>query len=173
MLQRFSIALMFVVLVASASAATIPTPAAPIIGAKSFLLIDSKTGHEIAALDADVPLAPASLTKLMTTYVVFDALKQNQISLDQDVTISEKAWRTPGSTLLGVNAGFIARVGRSPSGASKPIAVTSTRLVPSRIISSFSAATYDRSIIRLLTKGPRSLTRTMMLLLLRRFRTLT
>jgi len=51
-------------------AVAMPTPAAPIIGAKSYLVIDSKTGHEIAALNADESLAPASLTKIMTTYVV-------------------------------------------------------------------------------------------------------
>ena len=81
-------------------AATMPTPAAPIIGAKSFLVIDSKTGHEIAALDADAPLAPASLTKIMTTYVVFSALAQGQITLDEEVTVSEKAWRTEGSRMF-------------------------------------------------------------------------
>ena len=77
-----------------------PTPAAPIIGAKSYLVIDSKTGHEIAALHADMPLAPASLTKIMTTYVVFDALKQGQITLAEEVTVSEKAWRTEGSRMF-------------------------------------------------------------------------
>ena len=77
-----------------------PTPAAPIIGAKSYLVIDSKTGHEIAALNADESLAPASLTKIMTTYVVFKALKQGQISLEEEVTVSEKAWRTEGSRMF-------------------------------------------------------------------------
>jgi len=77
-----------------------PTPAAPIIGAKSYLVIDSKTGHEIAALDADAPLAPASLTKIMTTYVVFSALQQGQITLEEEVTVSEKAWRTEGSRMF-------------------------------------------------------------------------
>ena len=77
-----------------------PTPAAPVIGAKSYLVIDSKTGHEIAALDADAELAPASLTKIMTTYVVFTALKQGQITLEEEVTISEKAWRMEGSRMF-------------------------------------------------------------------------
>ena len=77
-----------------------PTPAAPIIGAKSYLVIDSKTGHEIAALNADAPLAPASLTKIMTAYVVFSALKQGQVTLDEEVTVSEKAWRTEGSRMF-------------------------------------------------------------------------
>ena len=77
-----------------------PTPAAPIIGAKSYLVIDSKTGHEIAALNADESLAPASLTKIMTTYVVFSALKQGQITLEEEVTVSEKAWRMEGSRMF-------------------------------------------------------------------------
>jgi len=77
-----------------------PTPAAPIIGAKSYLVIDGKTGHELASLDADAALAPASLTKIMTTYVVFSALKQGQITLEEEVTVSEKAWRTEGSRMF-------------------------------------------------------------------------
>ena len=81
-------------------ATTMPTPAAPVIGAKSYLVIDSQTGFEIAAHDADVPLAPASLTKIMTTYVVFSALKQGQISMQDEVTVSEKAWRTEGSRMF-------------------------------------------------------------------------
>jgi D-alanyl-D-alanine carboxypeptidase (penicillin-binding protein 5/6) len=79
---------------------SMPVPAPPIIGAKSYLVIDATTGHEIAALDPDTPLAPASLTKIMTTYVVFAALRQGQVSLEDEVTISEKAWRTPGSRMF-------------------------------------------------------------------------
>ncbi len=77
-----------------------PPPAPPIIGAKSYLMIDSRTGYELTSLNADAPLAPASLTKLMTTYVVFSALKQEQIRLEDEVTISEKAWRTEGSRMF-------------------------------------------------------------------------
>lgn len=95
-----TLAILFLFTFSASYAATMPTPAAPIIGAKSYLVIDSKTGHEIAALDADAALAPASLTKIMTTYVVFSALKQGQITLDEEVTISEKAWRTEGSRMF-------------------------------------------------------------------------
>jgi len=77
-----------------------PAPAPPIIGAKSYLVVDATTGQELASLDPDTPLAPASLTKIMTTYVVFKALKQGQISLADEVTISEKAWRMPGSRMF-------------------------------------------------------------------------
>jgi D-alanyl-D-alanine carboxypeptidase (penicillin-binding protein 5/6) len=82
MSRRFSsaIAILFFLLSSVTYAAAMPTPAAPIIGAKSFLVIDSKTGHEIAALNPDESLAPASLTKIMTTYVVFSALKARACS---------------------------------------------------------------------------------------------
>ena len=97
---RSTLAILFLLLFSASFAAPMPTPAAPIIGAKSYLVIDSKTGHEIAALDADAPLAPASLTKIMTTYVVFSALQQGQITLTEEVTVSEKAWRTEGSRMF-------------------------------------------------------------------------
>mgnify|MGYP001260559539 CR=1 FL=1 len=77
-----------------------PVPAPPVIGAKSYLVIDATTGSTLAELDPDLQLAPASLTKLMTAYVVFDALKQGQIALDDMVTISEKAWRMGGSRMF-------------------------------------------------------------------------
>ena len=77
-----------------------PVPAAPIIGATSYLLIDATTGHELAALEPDNPVAPASLTKLMTAYAVFKALAGEQIRLEDEVTISENAWRTPGSRMF-------------------------------------------------------------------------
>jgi D-alanyl-D-alanine carboxypeptidase (penicillin-binding protein 5/6) len=102
MSKRFSsaVAILIILLPSVTYAAAMPTPAAPIIGAKSYLVIDSTTGHEIAALNADEPLAPASLTKIMTTYVVFSALKQGQITLEEEVTVSEKAWRTEGSRMF-------------------------------------------------------------------------
>lgn len=77
-----------------------PVPAPPIIGATSYLVIDSTTGHELASLEPDTAVPPASLTKLMTAYVVFYALQQEQISLEDEVTVSEKAWRTQGSRMF-------------------------------------------------------------------------
>ncbi|MAD91111.1 MAG: serine-type D-Ala-D-Ala carboxypeptidase [Gammaproteobacteria bacterium] len=90
----------FLFLFSTLSLAQKPMPTAPIIGAKSYLVIDSKTGYEIAAFNADLPLAPASLTKIMTTYVIFKSLKQGQISLEEEVIVSEKAWRTKGSRMF-------------------------------------------------------------------------
>lgn len=103
MFLRLSIPFASLLLCLAASsvvAESMPAPAPPIIGAKSYLMIDSQTGHELASLNADAALAPASLTKLMTTYVVFRALKQEQIRLEDEVTISEKAWRTEGSRMF-------------------------------------------------------------------------
>ena len=90
--------LLFVTSLSFAQQAPIPAP--PIIGATSYLMIDSTTGHELASLEPDNPVPPASLTKLMTAYVVFNALQQQQITLQDEVTVSEKAWRTQGSRMF-------------------------------------------------------------------------
>ena len=92
--------LIFVTSVSAAQQQPRPTPAPPIIGATSYLVIDSKTGAELASLEPDVAVPPASLTKLMTAYVIFSALQQDQISLQDEVTVSEKAWRTQGSRMF-------------------------------------------------------------------------
>ena len=85
-------------LTAWVQAANLPTP--PEVGARAYLLLDVTTGQVLAAHDADAPVEPASLTKLMTAYVVFAALKAGQTRLDQTVNISENAWRTPGSRMF-------------------------------------------------------------------------
>jgi len=87
-------------LASTAGAQSMPMPAPPVIGAKSYLVIDAETGHELATHQADVKLAPASLTKLMSAYVVFTALQEGRIALDDEVTVSEKAWRTQGSRMF-------------------------------------------------------------------------
>jgi D-alanyl-D-alanine carboxypeptidase (penicillin-binding protein 5/6) len=92
--------LLFVTSLSIAQQPQRPVPAAPIIGATSYLIIDSTTGHELASLEPDTAVPPASLTKLMTAYVVFYALQQQQISLQDEVTVSEKAWRTQGSRMF-------------------------------------------------------------------------
>lgn len=95
------ISLTFVLFASSVSAAaSLPVPAPPVIGAKSYLLIDGNSGHELASLEPDLRLAPASLTKLMTGYAIFKALEEEQVRLDDEVTVSEKAWRTPGSRMF-------------------------------------------------------------------------
>ena len=95
------IALLALFFAAASSAADVrPLPAPPVIGATSFLIIDARTGYEMASLEADKAVAPASLTKLMTAYVVFKSLKEGQIQLTDEVTVSEKAWRAEGSRMF-------------------------------------------------------------------------
>jgi len=69
----------------------------PPIAAKSYLLVDLNSGQPLAALNPQQRVEPASLTKLMTAYLTFSALKQKRIRLDQPVTVSEHAWRAVGS----------------------------------------------------------------------------
>jgi len=77
-----------------------PVPSPPVIGSTSYLLMDAKTGQELAALKADERVPPASLTKLMTSYVAFKALDSGQIGLRDEVTVSEKAWKMEGSRMF-------------------------------------------------------------------------
>ena len=99
-LRIFLISLAFMLSGGPAWAQSTPIPQPPIIGAKSYLLIDGNTGAELASLKPDERLAPASLTKLMSAYAVFRALQEGQIALDDPVTVSEKAWRTQGSRMF-------------------------------------------------------------------------
>jgi D-alanyl-D-alanine carboxypeptidase (penicillin-binding protein 5/6) len=85
---------------ATAFAQAQPVPAPPVIGATSYLMIDATSGHELASLQPDTPVPPASLTKLMTTYVVLHAVADGQITLEDEVTVSEKAWRMQGSRMF-------------------------------------------------------------------------
>ncbi len=77
-----------------------PTPQPPKINAVSYILLDFNTGTILAEQDMDVRVEPASLTKLMTAYVIFDALEDGFIQMDELVRISEKAWRTEGSRMF-------------------------------------------------------------------------
>jgi len=72
-------------------------PDAPAISAVSYIVMDHNSGAILAAKNEDEKRAPASLTKIMTSYVVFQRIKEEFISLDDDVKISEKAWKTGGS----------------------------------------------------------------------------
>ncbi len=75
-------------------------PQAPEIAARSYLLVDVTANQILAAKDIDSPMEPASLTKLMTAYLVFDALKSKKISLQQALPVSERAWKMPGSRMF-------------------------------------------------------------------------
>ena len=78
----------------------IPVPTPPSVNAKAYILLDANSGRVLAEKGADDKLNPASLTKMMTLYIVSDALKQARIHLDDKVTVSEKAWRTGGSRMF-------------------------------------------------------------------------
>jgi D-alanyl-D-alanine carboxypeptidase (penicillin-binding protein 5/6) len=78
--------------------AQVPQP--PEIAARSYLLLDITANQILAAKDIDSPVEPASLTKLMTEYLVFDALKSKKIDLKQTFPVSERAWKMPGSRMF-------------------------------------------------------------------------
>jgi D-alanyl-D-alanine carboxypeptidase (penicillin-binding protein 5/6) len=75
-------------------------PQPPEVAAKAYLLIDVTANQVLAAKDPDMPVEPASLTKLMTAYLVFDALKSRKIELKQTLPVSERAWKMPGSRMF-------------------------------------------------------------------------
>jgi D-alanyl-D-alanine carboxypeptidase (penicillin-binding protein 5/6) len=81
-------------------AAAAQVPQAPEIAARSYLLLDASANQVLAARDPDAPVEPASLTKLMTAYLVFDALKAKKITLQQTLPVSERAWKMPGSRMF-------------------------------------------------------------------------
>ncbi len=83
-----------------AIAAGKPIPAPPTLKANSYFLIDYDSGKVMAEKDADKRIEPASITKLMTAYLVDKALADGDIAMDEMVTISEKAWRKGGSKMF-------------------------------------------------------------------------
>ena len=97
MIRLFAIAL-----VALAAVAPLPAqvPDAPTLNATSYVLIDFHSGETVAAEQPDLRVEPASITKLMTSYVVFRELAAGRLRLDDTVRISEKAWRTGGSRMF-------------------------------------------------------------------------
>jgi D-alanyl-D-alanine carboxypeptidase (penicillin-binding protein 5/6) len=77
-----------------------PVPAAPQLSAASYILMDFNSGRILAEQNADQRVDPASITKLMTAYVVFSELDDGKLTLQETVPISEKAWRTGGSRMF-------------------------------------------------------------------------
>jgi D-alanyl-D-alanine carboxypeptidase (penicillin-binding protein 5/6) len=75
-------------------------PQAPELAAKAYLLLDVTANQVLAAKDPDTAVEPASLTKLMTAYLVFDALKSRKVDLKQALPVSERAWKMPGSRMF-------------------------------------------------------------------------
>jgi len=75
-------------------------PQPPEVAARAYMLLDVTAGQVLAAKDIDAPMEPASLTKLMSAYVVFDALRSRKIDLKQTFPVSERAWKMPGSRMF-------------------------------------------------------------------------
>jgi len=77
-----------------------PVPAAPAVGARAHILMDLNSGAVLSENAADERMDPASITKLMTAYAVFSELRKGRMTLDEEVTVSERAWRTGGSRMF-------------------------------------------------------------------------
>ena len=102
-MNRFSNALRALLLAAAASfclLAVAQVPAPPEVAARSYLLLDVTANQLLAQKDIDSPVEPASLTKLMSAYLVFDALKAKKITLAQTLPVSPRAWKMPGSRMF-------------------------------------------------------------------------
>lgn len=99
-MPRYFLVLLCIYPIHSWAQQTLPIPAPPNINATNYLLLDFNSGRVLAELGADETHPPASITKLMTAYVVFTELKAGHASMSDLVNISEKAWRTPGSRMF-------------------------------------------------------------------------
>ena len=99
-LISFLFTMLYLAFASTLQAAPLPVPKAPSTGAKAFIIQDFNSGRILAENKSGEPVEPASITKLMTAYVVFNELASGNITLNDMVTISEKAWRTPGSRMF-------------------------------------------------------------------------
>ena len=100
-LSRFlGTALLAVVAAAAPAVHAQQAPQPPEVAAKSYLLMDVSAHQILAAKEIDTPVEPASLTKLMSAYLVFDALKSKKLSLTQTLPVSDRAWKMPGSRMF-------------------------------------------------------------------------
>ena len=94
------ILVLFGLLLVQAAQAGLPVAPPPAIEAKAWLLIDAQSGQSLAERDADARVEPASLTKLMTAYLAFGAIRDGRLALNQPLVVSEKAWRAEGSRMF-------------------------------------------------------------------------
>lgn len=100
LILRFILSLLLVFSVSLSWAQPI-IPAAPDLAASSWILIDANTGKVLTERDSELQLPPASLTKLMTAYLAFEEIDAGRLSLDEEVLVSENAWRKGGTTSGG------------------------------------------------------------------------
>jgi D-alanyl-D-alanine carboxypeptidase (penicillin-binding protein 5/6) len=99
-INKFIIVLLQILFCHSLYAGAVIVPAPPAVKASSYLLMDFNSGQILASENIDNRLPPASLTKIMTAYVAGHELAENLITLDDKVTVSEKAWRMTGSRMF-------------------------------------------------------------------------
>jgi D-alanyl-D-alanine carboxypeptidase (penicillin-binding protein 5/6) len=97
-LKRAVLCAGFVALTVHSALAQSPQP--PEIAARAYLLVDITANQILAEKDIDMSVEPASLTKLMSAYIVFDALRSQKISLKQTLPVSLRAWKMPGSRMF-------------------------------------------------------------------------
>jgi len=96
-IRLLPVALLVALTTSPAASAAAPIPAPPAVSARAYILLDHFSGRVLAQDHADERSEPASLTKLMTAYVVFTALEEGRLKLTDMVTVSEHAWRAEGS----------------------------------------------------------------------------
>ena len=84
-------------LAAPAATSAVAIPTAPQVDARAYIVVDYRTDKVLAAQEATARMEPASLTKLMTAYIVFQELAAGKLKLDEQVNVSEHAWRSEGS----------------------------------------------------------------------------
>src|SRR6476660_5444404 len=100
----------FLLAVVTVAAAQAPQP--PEVAAKSYIVLDLTTRQTLAERNADTPADPASLTKLMTAYVVFQALRDKKLTLEQTLPVSKLAWseRKGGGSLMFIDTTMTPKV---------------------------------------------------------------
>jgi D-alanyl-D-alanine carboxypeptidase (penicillin-binding protein 5/6) len=99
-LPQFVLSCFLIIAATQSVSAASPVPAPPNVAASGHLLVDFHSGRILSENNADQRLEPASLTKIMTAYTVLRELKEGNIKLQDQVLVSKKAWRTPGSRMF-------------------------------------------------------------------------
>jgi len=94
-MKKFLAACAALFVFATASAQSLPPPA---VAARSWLLLDANSGQILGSQDPDMRVEPASLTKIMTAYLAFSAVREKRLALDQPVTVSVAAWKVDGDS---------------------------------------------------------------------------
>ena len=99
-MRRFLKLLVAPLLAVVVSLAAAQAPRGPEVAASAYLLVDVTANQVLLEKNADAPVEPASLTKLMSAYLVFDALRSKKLTLAQTLPVSERAWKMPGSRMF-------------------------------------------------------------------------